>query len=128
MNKRSPWYDANTETSRLLAALEQPAAFCNSSELLSCARKQHSYVLLQAIKEAIDDYAQCEMGHREYFWGRPRSAVASTHEATRAGGAALSLRVFRSAHNLLMLLPPGNSTFVPFSGTAHFHFSSVSRS
>jgi hypothetical protein len=42
--------------------------------LLACARKQGSFVLLQAIKEAIDNYAECEMGHREYFWGRPHSA------------------------------------------------------
>ena len=27
--------------------------------------------LIEAIKKAIDDYAECEMGHREYFWGRP---------------------------------------------------------
>ena len=44
------------------------------AELLACARRQGSYALLQAIKEAIDDYAECEIGHREYFWGRPHSA------------------------------------------------------
>jgi hypothetical protein len=35
---------------------------CNSEELLACATKQRSYLLLQAIKEAIDGYAECEMG------------------------------------------------------------------
>ena len=24
--------------------------------------------------KTIDDYAELEMGHREYFWGRPHSA------------------------------------------------------
>jgi hypothetical protein len=33
-----------------------------------------------------------------------------------------SLRVFRNAYNLLMLLPSNNSIFVPRSGTAHFDF------
>jgi hypothetical protein len=28
---------------------------------------------MEAIKQAIDDWAECEMGHREYFWGRPPS-------------------------------------------------------
>jgi hypothetical protein len=75
MNKRSPWYDPTTETSRLLAALDETRHFCcNSAELLACAKKQGCYALLQAIKEAIDDYAEREMGHREYFWGRPHSA------------------------------------------------------
>jgi hypothetical protein len=75
MNKPSPWYDPNTEKSSLLAALDQTRRLvCNSEELLACAKKQRSYLLLMAIKEAIDDYAECEMGYREYFWGRPHSA------------------------------------------------------
>jgi hypothetical protein len=41
---------------------------------MSCEKQPGSYVLLQAIKQAIDNYAECEMGHREYFWGRPHSA------------------------------------------------------
>ena len=72
MSKRSPYYDPATEKSRLLAALDQTRHLCcNSEELLACARKQHSFEILERIKEAIDDYAECEMGHREYFWGRP---------------------------------------------------------
>jgi hypothetical protein len=75
MNNRSPWYDPNTEKSRLLAALDQAQRFCcNSEELITCARRQGSYALLRAIKEAIDEYAECEMGHRDYLWGRPHSA------------------------------------------------------
>jgi hypothetical protein len=75
MPDRSLWYDPNSENSRLLAALDETRRLCcNSAELLACAKKQRSYILLQAIKEAIDEYAECEMGHREYFWGRPHSA------------------------------------------------------
>jgi hypothetical protein len=75
MNKRSPWYDPNAEKSRLLAALDQTRRLCcNSEEVMPLARKRDSYALLQKIKEAIDDYAECEMGHREFFWGRPHSA------------------------------------------------------
>jgi hypothetical protein len=33
-----------------------------------------SFVLVQAIMSAIDDYAERETGNREYFWYRPRSA------------------------------------------------------
>jgi hypothetical protein len=38
------------------------------------AKVPGSLMLIEAIKKAIDDYAECEMGHREYFWGRPHSA------------------------------------------------------
>jgi hypothetical protein len=75
MNKRSPWYDPNTDKSRLLAALEQVWRLCNNSEeVMLCARTPQGYAALEAIKEAINDYAEVEMGHREYFWGRPSSA------------------------------------------------------
>ena len=75
VNKRSPWYDPNTEKSRLLAALEQVWHLSNNSEeVMPCARTPQGYAALQAIKEAINDYAELEMGHREYFWGRPHSA------------------------------------------------------
>ena len=75
MNKRSPWYDADTEKSRLLAALDRTRHFCcMSEEIMPCVRQPGSYALLQAIKEAIDDYAEHEMGHRKYFRGRPHSA------------------------------------------------------
>jgi len=39
-----------------------------------CARTPQGDAALQAIKEAINDYGELEMGHREYFWGRPHSA------------------------------------------------------
>jgi hypothetical protein len=41
-----------------------------------CTRAEHvrasvpgSYILIQAIMSAIDDYAERETGNREYFWG-----------------------------------------------------------
>ena len=75
MNKRSPWYDPNTEKSRLLAALEQTRHFCcMAAETLPYTRARGSYAAMEAIKQAIDDWAECEMGHRGYFWGRPPSA------------------------------------------------------
>jgi hypothetical protein len=73
MNKRSPGYDPNME-SRLLAALEHARHLCcDSEETLACARRPGSFALLEAITEAIDNYAECEMGNREYFWGRRHS-------------------------------------------------------
>lgn len=49
MNKRTPWYDPNTEKSRLLAALDQTRRLvCNSEELLACAKRRRSYLLLMA--------------------------------------------------------------------------------
>ena len=75
MNKRPPWYDPNTETSRLLAALDQTRRLCNNAaEVMPFGRAPGSLMLLEALKEAIDNYAECEMGYREYFWGRPPSA------------------------------------------------------
>ena len=41
---------------------------------MPCVKQPGSYALLQAIKEAIDDYAECEMGHREFFLDKPHSA------------------------------------------------------
>jgi hypothetical protein len=75
MNKRSSWYDPSTENLRPLAALEQVWRLCNNSEeVMPCARTRQGYAALQTIKEAINDYAELEMGHRECFWGRPPSA------------------------------------------------------
>jgi hypothetical protein len=75
VNKRSPWYDPSTKKLRLLAALEQVWPLSNNAEeVVPCARTPQGYAALQKIKEAIDDYAELEMGHREYFGGRPHSA------------------------------------------------------
>jgi len=33
-----------------------------------------SSIMIDGIKSAIDDYAERETGHREYFWARPHKA------------------------------------------------------
>jgi hypothetical protein len=71
---RLPFYDPRNEKSRLLAALAETRHLCTrAEEVLPCARVPGSLLLIEAIKSAIDDYAEREMGHREYFWGRPHS-------------------------------------------------------
>jgi hypothetical protein len=42
--------------------------------VLPHAKAPGSLVLIEAIKSAIDDYAERETGSREYFWGRPHKA------------------------------------------------------
>jgi hypothetical protein len=75
MSKRPPWYDPETEKSRLLAALDEVRHLCCSAEqTVPYMRRPGSFMRLEAIKKAIDDYAECEMGHRDFFWGRPHSA------------------------------------------------------
>ena len=82
----APWYDPNTEKSRLLAALDQTRRLCcNSGELLACARVSVAvFTLLEAIKDAIDDYAEYEMGHREYFLGPATQRRVQAHLNTCA--------------------------------------------
>jgi hypothetical protein len=75
MPKCAPWYDPETEKSRLLAALSEKRRLCCSAEqTVPRTLRPGSFMLIEAIKEAIDNYAECEMGHRGYFWGRPHSA------------------------------------------------------
>ena len=37
------------------------------------AHGRESWDRVQAIRKAIDDYAELETGNREYFWNRPHS-------------------------------------------------------
>jgi hypothetical protein len=75
MSHRSAYYDPETEKSRLLASLDQTRRLCTrAAEVLPHARQPRSFALIAAVKSAIDDYAEHEMGSREYFWGRPHSA------------------------------------------------------
>src|ERR1700743_625294 len=70
-----PWYDPETEKSRLLKALDEVRRLCCSAqETIPHTTMPGSFMALQAIKDAVDSYAECQMGHREYFWGRPHSA------------------------------------------------------
>jgi hypothetical protein len=63
MPKRPSWYDPETETSPLLTAMAELR--------LECCRAAH--VMPHAIKEAIDRWAECEMGARDFFYGRGHS-------------------------------------------------------
>jgi hypothetical protein len=73
--KYEPWHDPDTEKSRPLAALSETQRLCCSAEQkLPHTTMPGSHMALQAIRKAIDDYAACQIGHREYFWGRPHSA------------------------------------------------------
>jgi len=36
-------------------------------------KERGSFERIEAIKKAIDDFAECEMGPREFFWGKEHS-------------------------------------------------------
>lgn len=75
MPKYEPWFNPETEKSRLMAALSEARRLCCSAEqTVPHTTVPGSFMALQAIKGAIDNYADLQMGHREYFWGRPHSA------------------------------------------------------
>jgi hypothetical protein len=70
---RLTWYDPDTNPSQFLAALWRVRHLCTRAEaILPHTRVRGSVFLVEAIKSAIDDYAEREMGNREYFWDRPR--------------------------------------------------------
>lgn len=74
MPKRPSWYDRNTETSPFLTALAEARLECNRSEnILAHAKQPGSLILIEAIKSAIDDWAEREMGARYFFYGRGHS-------------------------------------------------------
>jgi hypothetical protein len=74
MSKARSWYDPRTETSSFLTALAEARLKCNRAEhVLPHAKVPGSLTLIDAIKAAIDDYAEREMGTREFFWGKPPS-------------------------------------------------------
>jgi hypothetical protein len=74
MRKYAHWYDPEAEKSRLLSALSDVRRLaCSAEQTVPLTLRPGSFMLLQAICDAIDDYAECEMGSREYFWGRPHS-------------------------------------------------------
>ncbi len=76
MRKRyDPWYNPDTEAARFLAALSQVRHLCTrAEETLPYTTEPGAYIFVHAIMSAIDDYAEKEMGHREYFWTRPYNA------------------------------------------------------
>jgi hypothetical protein len=80
MNKRPPWYDPNTEKSRLLAALEQVWRLCNNSEeVVPCARTPQGFAALQAIKEAIQRLRRARDGATRILLGPASQRGMQTH-------------------------------------------------
>jgi hypothetical protein len=74
-NRRPSWHDPTVETNPLLTALaELRHVTCRAEFTVPYTKRPGSQAALKAIKTAIDDWAECEMGHREFFWGRPHSA------------------------------------------------------
>jgi hypothetical protein len=68
----SSWYGPNAVTSPFLTALAEIRPICTrAEEVLPYVRVPGSLILIETIISAIDDYAEREMGHREYFWGKP---------------------------------------------------------
>jgi hypothetical protein len=67
------WYDPVTDTSDFMAALWRVRRLCTSAESARMT-VPGSYLLVEAIMHAIDDYAERETGNREYFWNRPHGA------------------------------------------------------
>ena len=71
MNKRPSWYDPETQTSPFLTALAEARLECNRAEhVMPYAKVPGSLMLVEAIKSAIDDWAELEMGARDFFCGR----------------------------------------------------------
>jgi hypothetical protein len=74
MPPRPSWYDPETETSPFLTALAEARLECNRAEhVLPYARQPGSLTLIEAIKSAIDDWAEREMGARDFFYGHNHS-------------------------------------------------------
>jgi hypothetical protein len=67
------WYDPETDPSQFMAALVKVRHLCTRAEHVRMT-VPGSYILIQAIMSAIDDYAERETGNREYFWGKPHKA------------------------------------------------------
>ena len=76
LHRRMPnplWYDPETDPSQFMAALWKVRHLCTRAEHVR-VKVPGSYILVQAIMSAIDDFAERETGNREYFWNKPHSA------------------------------------------------------
>jgi hypothetical protein len=66
-----PWYDPAKDDSPLMAALDGVRRMCTRAELaLPVTTVPGSDIMLHGVMSAINDFAERETGHREYFWGR----------------------------------------------------------
>jgi hypothetical protein len=72
-NAMMHWYDPKTDPSQFMAALWRVRHLCTRAEHVR-PTVPGSYILVQAIMSAIDDYAERETGNREYFWNKPHKA------------------------------------------------------
>ena len=74
--KYSAWYDwndpANTPLVNAMATLRH--ACTRNAQTVPHTKKPGSREAIDAIRSAIDDWAERETGHREYFWGKPHKA------------------------------------------------------
>ena len=69
------YYDWNDpRNSELMDAMAQLRHVATRSEFLKLhAHQPGSLQAIEAIKSAIDFWAERETGHKEYFWGKPPS-------------------------------------------------------
>jgi hypothetical protein len=70
LTRKFVWYDPSLNTSELMAELYKVRRMCTRQ---IGGHNGESFDRVQAIKNAIDDYAELETGNREYFWDRPVS-------------------------------------------------------
>jgi hypothetical protein len=74
MPKRPSWSDPDVETSPFLTALAEARLECTRSEnIVEYSKVPGSLILIEAIQSAIDDWAEREMGARDFFYGRGHS-------------------------------------------------------
>jgi hypothetical protein len=76
------WYDPETDPSKFMAALWEVRHLCTRAEHVRMT-VPGSYVLVQAIMSAIDDYAERETGNR-----RPHKAADGRVRAAQGYQAA----------------------------------------
>jgi hypothetical protein len=70
MKPKILWYDSQLDSSEFMAELWKVRRMCTREV---GAHGRESWDRVQAIRTAIDDYAELETGNREYFWNRPHS-------------------------------------------------------
>jgi hypothetical protein len=70
-----PFYDPALDASPFMATLDTLRRMCTRAEVTRPnTTVPGSHAMIQCIMRAIDDFAELETGHRDYFWGRrPRA-------------------------------------------------------
>ena len=72
MPKPPPWYyDPKTQPAPLLAAMAELRLCCTRASMtVPFIKERGSSARIEAIMQAIDDFAECEMGARQFFWAK----------------------------------------------------------